>query len=179
VWGPRAPQLADDRAVQHVHRGEQGRGPVANIVVGHGAGPALLHRQARLGTVERLDLRLLVDREHNGMGRRIEVEPDDVPELGGKGRVVRQLEAPYAVRLEAVRRPDPLHRAQGDAGGRRHRPAGPVRRLARQLAERELDHPLDRRCRQRWQAGLPGLVAQQPVDPGLHEALLPAPDAGL
>ena len=47
---------ADDRAVEHVEGGEQGGRAVALVVMGHGAGPALLDRQPRLGAVERLDL---------------------------------------------------------------------------------------------------------------------------
>src|SRR5277367_788709 len=39
---------------------KQGRRAVALVVVGHGAAPAALHRQSRLGAVERLDLRLLI-----------------------------------------------------------------------------------------------------------------------
>ena len=69
---------ADDRAVEHVERGEQRRGAVALVVVGHGAGATLLHRQAGLGAVERLDLALLVDREDDGVGGRIDIEADDV-----------------------------------------------------------------------------------------------------
>ena len=72
---------ADDGAVEHVERGEQGGGAVALVVVGHGAEPALLHRQAGLGAVERLDLALLVDRQHDGVRRRIDIEPDDVAQL--------------------------------------------------------------------------------------------------
>ena len=54
----------------------------------------------------------------------------------------------------------------------------PVRRLARRRRQRQRHHPLDHRPPA---GGLPrpGLVAQQPVDPGLEEALLPAPHAGL
>ena len=84
---------ADDGAVEHVEGGEQRRRAVALVVVRHGAGAALLHRQSRLGAVERLDLALLVDREHDGVGGRIDVEADDVLELLGELRVVRQLEA--------------------------------------------------------------------------------------
>ena len=51
---------SDDGALE---RGEQGGGPVPLVVVGHRAGPTLLHRQSRLRPVERLDLRLFVDRE--------------------------------------------------------------------------------------------------------------------
>ena len=59
---------ADDLAFEHVEGGKQGGGAVALVVVGHGAGAALLHGQAGLGAIERLDLALLVDREHDGMG---------------------------------------------------------------------------------------------------------------
>ena len=72
---------ADDLAVEHVERGEQRGGAVALVVVGHGAERALLQRQAGLGAVERLDLALLVDREHDGVRRRIDIEPDHVAQL--------------------------------------------------------------------------------------------------
>src|SRR5450830_975392 len=49
-----------------------------HVVMGHGAGATLLHRQARLGTVQRLDLTLLIDGQNHGMGRRIDIEVDDV-----------------------------------------------------------------------------------------------------
>ena len=55
-WRWRCMQRPITRAVEHVERGEQGGRAVALVVVGHGAGPALLERQARLGAVERLDL---------------------------------------------------------------------------------------------------------------------------
>ena len=35
-----------------------------------------LYRQARLGTVERLNLRFFIDRKHDGMGRQIDIESD-------------------------------------------------------------------------------------------------------
>src|SRR5260370_25539931 len=53
--------LADDTALQHIERPEQRRRAVALVVVGHRAATALLDQQPRLGAVERLDLRLLVD----------------------------------------------------------------------------------------------------------------------
>ena len=40
------------------------------IVVRHGSAPALLHRQAENRAIERLDLRLFIDREDDGMGGR-------------------------------------------------------------------------------------------------------------
>jgi len=56
-------------------------------------GPARMARQPsqHLGVnhraVEDLDLALFVNRQHDRMGRRIEVEPDDVGELGGKAGI--------------------------------------------------------------------------------------------
>jgi hypothetical protein len=72
--------------------------------MGHGAGPALLDRQPRLRPVQRLDLGFFVDREHEAVRRRIEIEADHVAQLGGERRIGGQLEAPHPVRLEAVRR---------------------------------------------------------------------------
>src|SRR3712207_8928199 len=54
----RSPQ---HRAVEHVERGEQGRGAVALVVVGRGGRPSLLGRQPGLGAFQRLYLALLVD----------------------------------------------------------------------------------------------------------------------
>jgi hypothetical protein len=42
---------ADDGPVEDVERSEQGRGATALVVVRHGAEPALLQRQGRLGAI--------------------------------------------------------------------------------------------------------------------------------
>ena len=80
---------ADDGAVEDVEGGEQRRRAMAFVVVGHGPGAALLHRQAGLGAIKGLDLALLINREDDGVGGRIDIEADDVPELLGKVRIVR------------------------------------------------------------------------------------------
>jgi hypothetical protein len=51
----------DNCAVEDVERGEQGGRAVAFVVVRHGSAFARLQRQAGLGSVEGLDLALLVD----------------------------------------------------------------------------------------------------------------------
>src|SRR5512133_2086930 len=68
---------ADDLALEYVERGEDRRRAVSFVIVRHGRAPAVLQGQPRLGPIERLNLRLLVDREHYGMRRRIDVEPGD------------------------------------------------------------------------------------------------------
>ena len=49
--------------------------------MGHRPGAALLHRQAGLSAVERLDLALVIDREDDGIGGRIDIKADDVAQL--------------------------------------------------------------------------------------------------
>ena len=95
--------LADDRAVEHVQRGEQGGGAVADVVVRHGASAALLHRQPRLRPVERLDLGLLVDREHEAVGRRIDIQPDDGAQLLGEAGSLESLKRRTRCGCEPVR----------------------------------------------------------------------------
>jgi hypothetical protein len=48
--------LADNLALQHVESGKQGRRAVAFVIVGHRPAATALHRQPRLGAVERLNL---------------------------------------------------------------------------------------------------------------------------
>ena len=131
--------------------------------MGHPPSPTLLHRQARLGAIERLDLQLLVDRQHKAMGRRIERQSDNVAQLGGKSRILRQLETPDPVRLQAVRRPDPLHRAQRHTASHRHCPPGPVHRLSGCQSGRKKDPSaaLGQACPGSEQEG-PARVAQCP-----------------
>src|SRR5260370_34048699 len=70
-----APQIVPNTETQH-HTREQSELPRLTLdgkipiqVMGQGVGAALLHRQPRLSAVERLDLRLLVDREHDRVRR--------------------------------------------------------------------------------------------------------------
>src|SRR4029078_7016702 len=100
----------DHGAVEDVESGEQRRGAMPFIVVRHGAGAARLHRNTRLGGVESLDLALLINREHDRMGGRVDVEPDNVLELFRKLRVIRQLEGPDAMRSAVMSLQAAMHR---------------------------------------------------------------------
>src|SRR6202051_2137928 len=111
---------ADDRAVEDVEGGEQCRGAVPLVIVCHGSEPALLQRQAWPGAIEGLDLALLVDRQHDGVGRRIDIEPDNVAQLGDEVWIVRELELSAPVRLEPVGFPDGTDRAGTYAARPRH-----------------------------------------------------------
>ena len=96
--------LADDPAGDDVECREQGRRPVPLAVVGHCAGASFLQRQSRLGAIERLDLALFVDREHQRLVRRIEVKADNVLNFFTEFWVIGELEAARQMRLEPMRR---------------------------------------------------------------------------
>src|SRR5258707_3386918 len=48
--------LADDLALKDIERREQGGDAMALVIMGHGASASLLHRQAWLGAIKRLNL---------------------------------------------------------------------------------------------------------------------------
>src|SRR6516164_1205806 len=63
--------LADDLTFQHIKRRKQCRDAVTLVVVGDGAGTSLLHRQPRLGAVQRLDLAHMGTLTSIGSSRRL------------------------------------------------------------------------------------------------------------
>src|SRR5580704_3766664 len=79
---------------------------VISAVMRHRPAAALLHRQPRLGAVKGLDLALFIDRQHQSLVGRIEVEADDILDLGDEVRIARELEGFRQMRLEPVRSPD-------------------------------------------------------------------------
>lgn len=76
----------------HVQRREQLHGAVPLVAMGHGPGPARLHRQRRLGLIQRLTLRFLVEGEHHRLLRRVHVQPHHIDDLVLEAGIVRHLE---------------------------------------------------------------------------------------
>src|SRR6202040_3513896 len=66
----------------HIERGKERGRPVPLIVVGAPFGLPWSHWQQRLGAIQRLDLRFLIDAEHQRVVRRVEIEADDVAHPG-------------------------------------------------------------------------------------------------
>ena len=58
-----------------VESGKEGGGAMANVIVGHSFHITKSHGQHRLGPIESLNLRLLIDTEHNRVVRRVQVSP--------------------------------------------------------------------------------------------------------
>ena len=112
-----------------VQGGEQGRGAVADVVVGHPLDVAEPHGQHWLGALERLDLGLFVDAQDYGVIGRVQVQPDDVAHF--LDRIVGEFEVALAMRLDAEQVEPALHGALGDAGVLGHGAHAPLRGVGR------------------------------------------------
>jgi len=146
-----------------LQRREQGRGAMAFVVVRATLRQARLHGQHRSGPVQRLDLRLLIDAQHDRVLRRRQVEPDDIDDLADQLRVGGELERLNPPWRDAVVTPrlrhgpvtDPQVPAQESA-----RPVGQPVLLRRRLERRGddvavIDRPRATRAR----------IIVQPRDP--------------
>src|SRR6201982_1097547 len=170
---------SDDSAVEDIECSKQRGGSMTFVVVGHCPGAAGLHRQARLGTVEGLDLALLVNGEDDRVGRRIDIKTDDVLEFLCKLRVIRQLEGAQPVRCRLLGVEDALHRPQAPPRRLGQHATGPMGRRAGRRPKRKVYHPPYGRGRQRVRFRPLRPCTRQPRDAFRHEPGLPAPYHGL
>jgi hypothetical protein len=136
-----------DLAGGDLQGGEQRGGAVADVVVGGFLGQAGPHRQDRRGPVQGLDLRFLIDRQHHRLVGRVQVEPDDVADLGLQLGVGGELERLPPPGLQAPLAPDPRDPHVGDPQLAGQQPGRPVRhtqplrrRLQRRQHHRHLVH---------------------------------------
>ena len=177
---PVALHIAPDHGpVEDIQGGEERRGSVALVVVGHGAETPLLHGQARLGAVERLDLAFLIDGQHDGVGRWIDVKPNDIAQFADEVRIVRELELPIAVRLQTMARQ--MRRTALSL----MLTAAAIIEAVQWVASTGGSVSVSATTRsatsgaQGRDARRPRFVTQKAIDAFFHEPLLPAPDAGL
>ncbi len=165
--------VANHLAIQHAERGEQGRGPVALVVVGHRPATPLLHRQTGLGPVQSLDLALLVDAQHQGPVGRVEIETDHIPELLQKVLVSAQLEGLDQMRPEVVLFPDALNCHAADPLGPGHAPHRPMGGVGRLRVQGGFHHRLDLARRKAGDTARPGSVFFQARQPESQKTLAP------
>ena len=144
----------------------------------HGAEPALLQRQARLGAIKSLDLALLVERQHDRVGRRLDIEADHVAQLVDEVGSFESLNCrsrcgwrPCAFQMRRTALAlMPLARPSARLSSGSSHPADP--HASASPRERPTPGPAQGCATAR-------LVAQQAVDAFVHEPLLPAPHARL
>jgi hypothetical protein len=167
--------LANDTAAAHIERGKECRRPVADVVVRMAFRLTGTQRQDGRTAIEGLDLRFLVDAQHQRAFGRLQVQPDDVADLLDKERVFRQLERFGPMRLQRKGPPNAAHRGLAEATRSRHRARTPVRRVARRRFQGHRDHPFHvvigdapRRAGARF--------IEQPIEPTVQKS--PSPFAG-
>jgi hypothetical protein len=100
-------------------------------------------RQAGLGAVQRLNLTLLVDRQDKRVLGRVEIETDNVLQLGGEIRIVADLETLNTMRLEAVSVQDAPHAGFADACHTSHAARGPMGGVGRSALGSFTNHGID------------------------------------
>jgi len=118
--------LGDHRTGSHIQRGKQGGGSVADVVVGDALHVAQPHGQQRLGSVQRLDLRLLVNAEHVSVLGWVQIEADDVSDLLNKERIGGDLEMLLPVRLHGEGLQPAVNGGLGDPSRCSQRSSAPV-----------------------------------------------------
>ena len=136
------------------------RGPVSLIVAGAALDLPGPQGQHRMGPVERLNLRLLVDREDQRVVGRVEVEPDHIDHLLGELRVVVESEGLEPMWLDGGGLPDLPHLPLGDAGVPSHQPRAPMGGLHRYPFGRQEQDALDGSSGEDRRSPRPGAVHQ-------------------
>jgi len=122
---------------QHVQGREQRRRSVPLVIMGHALDIAEAQRQQRLGALQRLHLALLINAQHQGIVRRIQVQPDYIAHLLDEEGIGGQLEAFAAVRCYPKHFQVAMHAGLRDAGFCSDTTDRPVRRaIVRLLMQR-------------------------------------------
>src|SRR6185437_1546778 len=151
--------VANDFPIEQAQRREQGRRAMAFVVVRHRPAAAFLHRKARLGSVEGLDLALLIDGEHQGLVRGIEVEPNHVIELLDKLCVAADLERSEKMGFEPILLPDAANGGFTDPLSGRQSSGTPMSRSGRRCVQGRLNNGADFPFWNAWDAtGTWGIV---------------------
>ena len=133
---------ADHRSSLHIERGKQGRRAVALVIVTAALGLSGPHRQQRLRPIQRLNLRFLIDAQHQCAVRRIHVQSNDVANLINEQRIFGKFERLAAMRLQGERSPDATDGASAESALLRQRTRTPMRGVARQRFQSHGQHSL-------------------------------------
>ncbi len=167
--------LPEDFAGLDIERRKQRGRAVAAVVVGPPLDLAGAHGQQRLRPIERLDLRLLVDAQDDGVFGRVHVQADDVAHFLDQQRIGRELEGLAAVGLQAERVPDAGDCHAAEPGGLGHPAHAPVRLPAGRRLQRPGHDAFDGVVRDRPRGSGPRLVVE-PLQPVANKAAAPLAD---
>jgi hypothetical protein len=81
----------DHVPLEDIQRRKEGGRPVPLIVMRLAHRHPRPQRQDRLGAIQRLNLALLIDAQHQGLRRRVQIEADNVPQFAHEFRIAAEL----------------------------------------------------------------------------------------
>lgn len=93
---------------------------MADVITGARLDVAHAQGQTRLGALQCLAPLLFITAQHQRLGRRVQIQPDDISELGFKLRVVGQFEGAGQIGLDVVGLPQGMYGARRNLGGPGH-----------------------------------------------------------
>src|SRR5580700_8172999 len=169
-------ELRHHFAREDLERGEQVDRSVPLVLVGPSLRESRSDGERGLLALESLDLRLLVDAEHDRFLRRVQVQSHDVGELLLEPRVVAELERLTPMGLEASGLPDPVHGHVTDAELAGQGSGGPVRLTGRGRVEGGVDNLPREGGRDRGVGSGSRSVLADSLDTEEGEALTPETD---
>src|SRR5450432_401097 len=170
-----AMQLADHLASGDVECRKQGGCAMARVVMGASGRYARTQRQHRLGPVEGLNLALLVNAQHHGLERWMQIQANNVAHLVDEQRIGGELEGLFPMRLQTKGAPDAADGTLRKPQVRRQRSTAPVRGSVRPLRQRGRNQTLDLSITDLTRRAWPRLV-QQPIEPLRDETTAPLAD---
>ena len=138
-------RLGDHRSIHCVQRCEQRGRSVPLVVVGHRPTASLLNWMDWLGSVQLLDLTLLIHAQNDGVLGRVQLEGHDIHQRLFKLCIVADVETDDPVRFEPSSFPDATHHAFAHAYSLCHFCAVPVRCFRGLLLSRLLNNLLSLR----------------------------------
>src|SRR5260370_4602053 len=165
-------ELANHLASLSVQGGEQRSRTVALVIMS----PALCltrpHRQNWLRAIQRLNLRLLVNTQHQGLIRGIQVKPHYISHLFDEQWILGKFEALTTVRSQSESSPYSMDTATTQAASRSQRARAPVGRILRRRLQGHRQHSfhfhITQSARRAWSR-----LIQQTIEPFIHKASSP------
>jgi len=123
--------VANHFAVENIQSSEQRCGPVTLIVMSERSASPGFHRQSRLSSIQRLDLTLLINAQHESFLGRVHIKANNVPQFVNELRVSAEFESFGEMRFQIVLLPNPSDRSLAESLGFGHRSRTPMRCVSR------------------------------------------------
>src|SRR5579872_1348315 len=166
--------VAQHLTAQHVQGCEQGRSSMAGVIMRLPLGDPRTQGQNRLGTIQGLDLALLIHAQHQSFLWRIQVQADDVVQLVKEPGIGAQLEALYAMRLQTMCLPDAIDSRRTHPLGSGQHAHAPMRRSRGFAVQSGVHNRLFFLPRQAPLTSRSRRIFQQPLQSGPFKTLAPA-----